>query len=124
MEKIEFSPRIVVNRIKNPRWADAAHTAIDCDVDFEHLDEVYVPFTANPQDIEPHGLGIYNVILASGMEIAEYVAPPVTKDDLIRNARQQAMRQLLDERTKETIAKIEREELTSHDEVTREFAKK
>jgi hypothetical protein len=36
--------------VKNPIWANAEHTLIDCEVNFDDLPEEYVPFTADPND--------------------------------------------------------------------------
>ncbi len=44
--------------VKEPRWANAEHSSIDCIVKFEHL-KIEVPFTANPRDIEHHGREIF-----------------------------------------------------------------
>lgn len=52
-----FSERGIVRIIfvKNPLWADAAHTQIRCDVTTDrHGDEV-LPFAAMANDPEPHG---------------------------------------------------------------------
>ena len=61
--------------VTNCRWANAAHTAIDCQATFAHLGTV--PFTANSRDCEAHGVEIYNRAVAGDFgAIAEYVAPP------------------------------------------------
>ena len=39
-----------INGVRNPKWMNAEHTSLDCEVDFNELDEVYVPFTANKND--------------------------------------------------------------------------
>ena len=44
--------------VKNPCWANADHSLINCIVKFEHL-KVEVPFTASVQDVEPHGREIF-----------------------------------------------------------------
>jgi hypothetical protein len=66
------------NNVKNPIWADAEHTIINCDVDFDDLQEEYVPFTANPNDISnPSSKQIYDQCVAGVYgTIAEYVPPP------------------------------------------------
>lgn len=70
--------------VKNPQWANAEHTAINCDVDFDGLSEEYVPFTAVPSGDYPHSNQIYAECLAGDYGvIAEYVAPvipPVTAE--------------------------------------------
>jgi hypothetical protein len=66
------------NNVKNPIWADAEHTIINCDVDFDDLQEEYVPFTANPNDISnPSSKQIYDECVAGVYgTIAEYIPPP------------------------------------------------
>ena len=36
--------------VKNPVWANAQQTLINCEVDFDDLDEQFVQFTADPND--------------------------------------------------------------------------
>ena len=48
-----------VNNVRNPKWNNAEHTQLNCEVDFNELDEVYVKFTADPNDTEEHGKKIY-----------------------------------------------------------------
>ena len=59
-------------KIRNPQ-----HTAdgrIDCEI--EHPVHGWIPFTADPNDIEEHGRQIHADILASGAKIAPYEPPP------------------------------------------------
>ena len=88
-----------VNSVRNPEWADAAHSMIDLEVDFDELDEVYVPFTASQNDPEEWGRTLFqNAVDGQYGEIAEWVTPAnlVGEDalDLVRPQR--------DERLKET----------------------
>ena len=53
-----------VNDVKNPKWINAEHTRLNCEVDFDELDEVYVEFTADPNDIEEHGRKIFEDCVA------------------------------------------------------------
>lgn len=48
-----------VNSARNPRWGDYQQTFIDIEVDFDEEDQEYVPFTANPNDVETHGADLY-----------------------------------------------------------------
>lgn len=65
-----------INSVKNPIWVDYAQTLIDVEVDFDELDEVYVPFTASANDVEPHGVLIYNNAIAGVYgTIADFVPP-------------------------------------------------
>ena len=64
--------------VLNPTWANAEHTAINCDVDFDDLREEYVPFTAVASGDYEHSHKIYaECVEGKWGAIAEYVAPPV-----------------------------------------------
>jgi len=62
---------------QNPRWGDAEHSFIIVEAKWQHLEsEGYLEFAANPQDIEAHGVDLYNRCVAEEFgAIAEYVAP-------------------------------------------------
>jgi hypothetical protein len=63
-------------KVKNPVWADAEHTRIDCEVDFGHLDDEFVPFTADPSDKMEYSKTIFDECVAGQYgTIGEYVAP-------------------------------------------------
>lgn len=65
-------------QVLNPTWANAEHTAINCDVDFDDLREELVPFTAVAEGDYEHSHQIFAECVAGNYgEIAEYVAPPV-----------------------------------------------
>lgn len=65
------------SQVKNPVWANAEHTRIDCEVDFGHLDDEFVPFTADPTDVMEYSKTIFDECVAGNYgPIAEYVAPP------------------------------------------------
>lgn len=62
----------------NLQWENAEHTRINCDVNFNHLSDESVPFTADKHDVESYGKEIYSRCVAGDFgAIAEYVAPPV-----------------------------------------------
>jgi len=64
-------------QVKNPKWANEQQTAIDCDVNFNHLPDEFVPFTADPSDVMEYSADIFNRCVAEEFgEIGEYVAPP------------------------------------------------
>jgi hypothetical protein len=66
------------SQVKNPVWANAEHTLIDCEVDFGHLDDEFVPFTADPSDKMEYSKTIFDECVAGKYgPIAEYVAPVV-----------------------------------------------
>lgn len=56
--------------IRNPIFT--ADNRIDCEI--EHPNFGWIPFTADPNDVEQHGRDIYEMALAMGP--APYVAPP------------------------------------------------
>jgi hypothetical protein len=65
-------------QVKNPSWADIEHTIIDCEVNFNHLPDEFVPFAANPNDVMEYSVDIFTRCLAGEFgEIAEYVAPVI-----------------------------------------------
>jgi hypothetical protein len=68
------------SQVKNPIWANAEHTTINCEVNFNHLLDEFVPFTADPTDIMEYSKTIFDECVAGQYgEIAEYVAPPVVE---------------------------------------------
>jgi len=63
--------------VSNPRWINAEHTRIDCEITTSQFGSEVLPFTADPNDVEPHGRAIFADIVAGHYgPIAEYVAPP------------------------------------------------
>lgn len=63
--------------LKNPQWANAEHTAIDCNITTSQFGDEVLPFTASQNDVEPHGRAIFSDIVAGTYgPIAEYVPPP------------------------------------------------
>lgn len=71
--------------IRNPVFT--ADNRIDCEI--EHSRFGWIPFTADPNDVEPHGREIYLLALAKGPK--PYVAPPAhvpTKEE--QEAKRQA----------------------------------
>jgi len=70
---------ITYTDIKNPRWNDAEHETLVCEVNFTHLDfEEYSPFTARASGDLPHTHQIFAECVAGQWgPIAEYEPPPV-----------------------------------------------
>ena len=65
-------------KVLNPQWANAEHTAIHCDVDFDDLREELVPFSAVASGDYEHSHQIFAECVAGNYgAIAEYVEPPV-----------------------------------------------
>lgn len=46
---------------KNPKYANEEHTLINLEVNFSHLPEDFVEFTAGARDYEPHGRKLYEM---------------------------------------------------------------
>jgi len=60
---------------RNPAWANAEHTVIN--LEWNHPEYGWIPFSALPDDAEEHGRALF--LLATAEEfgpVAEYVAPP------------------------------------------------
>lgn len=70
-------------KIRNPIFT--ADGRIDCEI--EHPNFGWIPFTADPNDVEQHGREIYERALAMGP--APYVAPEPDPVDLAAQARAQ-----------------------------------
>lgn len=63
--------------VKNPIWANAEETFINCEVDFDDLIEEFVPFTASANDTEEHTKEIFARCVAGDFgPIGAYVPPP------------------------------------------------
>lgn len=63
--------------VKYPSWVNAEHTEINCYVNFDDLEETFVPFTASLSDpYNPASKEIFNDCVSGKYgEIAEYVVP-------------------------------------------------
>jgi hypothetical protein len=63
--------------LTNPKWANAEHTAIDCEITTSQFGDEVLPFTASQNDVEAHGRAIFaDIVSGKYGPIAEYVAPP------------------------------------------------
>lgn len=45
--------------IKNPKYSNAENTTVDVEVNFSHMPEEFVWFTASPNDTTSYGAEIY-----------------------------------------------------------------
>lgn len=62
--------------VKNPKWANSAKTAINCEVDFDDLQEDFVPFTAVASGDYPHTHEIFARCAAGEFgPVADYEPP-------------------------------------------------
>lgn len=72
-----YEMQTTLTSVSSPRWSNPEHTTIDCDITTSQFGAEVLPFTASPNDVEPHGRGIFADIVAGKYgAIAEYVAPP------------------------------------------------
>lgn len=72
--------------VASPQWADAAKTMISAQVTFAELASMGpIPFVAKADDVEAHGVTLFNQLVAGVYgEIAAYVAPVPTAAQLVR----------------------------------------
>lgn len=69
----------ILTSVTNPRWANAEHTMIDCQITTSQFGDEVLPFTASPDDVEAHGRKIYADIVAGEYgPIGEFVPPPAS----------------------------------------------
>lgn len=65
----------------SPKWIDSTHTAIDLFITFDELGEV--PFRATPNDIETHGVDIFNKAVAGDFgPVAEFIEDILTPEQI------------------------------------------
>ena len=77
-------------KVKNPIWNNEEHNSINCEVDFDHLEEKFVPFTANLTDQYEHTRKIFNECVEGKWgSIAEFVPYVPTTEEIAANARGQ-----------------------------------
>jgi len=53
-----------VNSARNPKWSNPRQTQVELEVDFDELDDEYVPFLADPNDIVSWGPDLFNRAVA------------------------------------------------------------
>lgn len=64
--------------VTNPVWANAEQTLINCKVNFDHLPEELVPFTASASGIYDHEKEIFEKAKAGEFgPVGAYVPPPL-----------------------------------------------
>ena len=67
----------LLTSLRNPRWADAEHTMIDCEITTSQFGDEVLPFTASSTDPEAHGRGIFADLVAGVYgAVAEFVPTP------------------------------------------------
>jgi hypothetical protein len=66
----------LLTSVSNPRWANAEHTMIDCEITTSQFGGEVLPFTASSADSEAHGRAIFADLVAGKYgSVSEYVAP-------------------------------------------------
>lgn len=64
----------VLTSLTNPRWSNAEHTRIDCEITTSQFGDEVLPFTADSTDVEAHGRKIFADLVAGKYgPIAEYI---------------------------------------------------
>lgn len=81
--------------VTNPKWSNAEHTAIDCEVTFDEIGTV--PFTANPLDTSnPSSKQIFDECVDGKWgDVAEFVPYVPTTEELAQQIRFQRDQLLL-----------------------------
>jgi hypothetical protein len=51
-------------KCKNPTWANAEHTAIEVQVEWQQMKGLLMPFTASSSDTAAHGLDLFNRLVS------------------------------------------------------------
>ena len=75
--------------VRNPKWANAAHSRLICEVNFDDLTEDFVPFTATAFGDYPHAHEIFARCVAGDFgPVAEYVPPAdITGEEALNQVR-------------------------------------
>ena len=84
---------IKIEEVRNCYWYNEAKTLINCEAQFSHIftkDEEgvktyeWLPFLANPNDVEAHGRKLYaNAVNGDYGEVAEFEHPSLEKEEII-----------------------------------------
>ena len=48
-----------ITAARNPQWANSDHNMIDIEVNFNELDEEWLPYTCSPNDVVEHSRTLY-----------------------------------------------------------------
>lgn len=68
--------------VSNPRYVNEERTLIDLDVNFDHLPEESVSFTADPNDIYPHSKELFDRAVAGDFgAVADYTPHVLIESD-------------------------------------------
>lgn len=79
-----------VTSVKNPAWANAEHTAVNLAVDFEEIEDAFIPVQATADYDMAYGRDLFASAIAGAYgPIAAYVAPVPTAEQLRATAKQE-----------------------------------
>jgi hypothetical protein len=70
-----------ITAARNPQWTNADHNMIDLEVNFETLDEEWLPYTCSPNDVVEHSRTLYTRA-ANGEFGSVSDETPIVEDDL------------------------------------------
>ena len=69
-----------IDAARNPKWTNADHNMIDIEVNFNELEEEWLPYTCSPDDIVEHSRTLYT--RAANAEFGEITEEStITEDD-------------------------------------------
>ena len=70
-----------ITEARNPQWVSSDHNQIDLEVNFEELEEEWLPYTCAPSDVCEHSRTLYSKAVAGdyGEVSTEYT---ITEEDL------------------------------------------
>lgn len=72
----------MITTAKSPKWANAEHTQIDLTVN--HAVYGDIPFSASLNDVESHGIAVFNAAMAGDFgPISPYIEPIKTSEQVI-----------------------------------------
>lgn len=75
---------ISYTEVSDPTWANSEHTLIDCIVNFSHIPEEAVKFTASLNDNTSHGPKIFNECVSGKYGvIKDYTPPPPLSNEIL-----------------------------------------
>ena len=70
-----------IDAARNPKWTNADHNMIDIEVNFNELEEEWLPYTCSPNDVVEHSRTLYTRA-ANGEFGSVSDETPIVEDDL------------------------------------------
>ncbi len=90
---------ITYTAVRSPKWLNQAHTYLECEVNFDHLDDEWVAFTCVPtgSDVHKHTGKIFAECVAGDYgTIAEFNIPEADLSEGIRAIRDELLTKEVD----------------------------